>query len=98
MNSLATVQMHDNGIKNSTKLCAVHRQSMYKATELINNAFAISSFQKTIAARDVFMTILIIVLHEPSCCNELCYEVIMKFMPVQNLLIMIRLFRLLASY
>ena len=71
---------------------------MYNATELNNNAFAISSFQKKIAARDVFLTILIIVLNEPSRCNELCYGVIMEFMRVQNLLVMIRLFRLLASY
>ena len=28
-------------------MCAVHRYSMYDTTESINNAFAISSFQKT---------------------------------------------------
>ena len=41
--------------------------------------------------RDVFMTILINVQHEP-------YEVIMEFMLIRNLLVMTRLFRLLASY
>ena len=46
------------------------------------------------------MTILINVQHEPSrCnCNALCYEMILEFMPIQNFLVMIQLFRLLASY
>ena len=35
---------------------------------------------------------------EPSRCNALCYEVISEFVPISNLLVMIRLFRLLASY
>ena len=38
------------------------------------------------------------VQHEPSRCNALCYEVIMEFMPIQNFLVIIRFFRLLASY
>ena len=51
---------------------------MYDTTESINNAFAISSFQKQLW-RDVFMTILTNVQHEPSHCNALFYEVIMEF-------------------
>ena len=49
--------------------------------------------------RDIFITILINVQHESLRCNTfVLYEVIMDFIPIQNLLFMIRRFRLLASY
>ena len=60
------------------KVCMTRRNRSIMYSRLVRS--------KKQLLRDVFMTILINVQHEPQRCDALRYEVIMEFMPIQNLL------------